>query len=127
MDIHFFVKIARSFLGLVLLIFGINYFVGFLSIPIPPGDATVFLSNINNLGFFFPVLAILLIVIGALLVGNIFVSAALLLLFPLNLNILLFNIFFYPVNLPLSIAMFLAHLFLLWFYRKACFNFSIKK
>jgi putative oxidoreductase len=118
MDIKFFVKIARSFLGLALIIFGVNYFVGFLGIPIPEGNAAVFVKTIGDLGYFFPLIAISCLVLGFLLIANIFVPIALLLLFPINLNILLFNILYSPVNISVSIALFLAHLFLLWYYRE---------
>ncbi|MBS4014540.1 MAG: hypothetical protein KGZ97_12435 [Bacteroidetes bacterium] len=122
MDIKFFVKIARSFLGLVLLIFGINYFTGFLGIPIPDGNGALFIETMGNIGFFFPLMAALVIALGICLVGNIFVSPALLILFPININILLFNVLYSPINMSLSIVMFLAHLFLLWYYRKQYIN-----
>ena len=119
MDVKFFAKIARTFLGLVLIIFGVNFFHDFLGIIFPPGDAADFMRSLENSGFMIPLMAISQIVIGFCLVANIFVPLALLLLLPININILLFNIFLAPVNISLSIAMFVSHMFLFYLYNES--------
>ena len=117
MDIKFFSKIARTFLGLVLIIFGVNFFYDFIGIVFPPGEAADFMSSLENTGFMIPLLAVSQIVLGFCLVANIFVPLALLLLLPINVNILLFNVFIAPVNMSLSIVMFVSQLFLFYLYK----------
>lgn len=117
MDINFFVKIARSFLGLILLIFGFNFFFNFMNINLPPGVATDFLQSLASTKYFIPMLGAVHIIFGFLLISNIFVPLLLLLLLPLNINIFLFNIFVAPNNLSISSVMIASHIFLLYMYK----------
>ncbi len=116
MDKNFFSKIARTFTGLLLIIFGVNFFNNFLGIVFPEGDAASFMNALYETGYFIPMLAVSQIAIGLCLVANVFVPFALLMLIPISVNIILFNFFVAPVNLTLSIALLVSHIFLIYLY-----------
>ena len=69
---------ARIVLGLIFFVFGLNGFFNFLPVPPPPeGAATQFMMGLGASGFFFPLLKITEIVVGAALLANRFVPLAL--------------------------------------------------
>jgi uncharacterized membrane protein YphA (DoxX/SURF4 family) len=88
-----FAKILRVFLGLGLIIFGLNKFFGFMPMPELPEDASSFMSSLQATGYVLPVVGFLEIVIGLLLLVNKAVAFALLLLAPISINILLFHLY----------------------------------
>ncbi len=88
-----FAKILRVFLGLGLIIFGLNKFFGFMPMPELPEDASSFMSSLQATGYVLPVVGFLEIVIGLMLLVNKAVAFALLLLAPISVNILLFHLF----------------------------------
>ncbi len=88
-----FAKILRVFLGLGLIIFGLNKFFGFMPMPELPEDASSFMSSLQATGYVLPIVGFLEIVIGLMLLVNKAVAFALLLLAPISVNILLFHLF----------------------------------
>lgn len=88
-----FTKILRWLLGVFLLVFGINKFIGFLPTPQFPEDAANFISSLDATGYVLYLIALFEIFIGLLLLANKWVAFALLLLAPISLNILLFHVF----------------------------------
>ncbi len=85
--------IARLLLGLIFLIFGLNGFLGFLSLgPTPAGLAGQFIGALF-LSHYYWVVAGLQVIGGALLLVNRFVPLAVVLLGPVIGNILLYHIF----------------------------------
>lgn len=88
-----FAKILRVILGLGLVIFGLNKFLGFMPTPLLPEDATSFMSSLQATGYVLPIVGFLEIVIGLMLLINKAVAFALLLLAPISVNILLFHLF----------------------------------
>lgn len=83
-----FTKIVRIFLGVVLLLLGLNKLFKF--IPTPAGDL---IESFGRVDYIFPVVAILEIVIGAMLLAKKWIAFALILLAPIAINILLFHIY----------------------------------
>jgi putative oxidoreductase len=109
--------IARVLLGLPFLIFGINYFLPFAPHPHLHGAAVDYMTGLSKTGYFWPLLRSLEIGIGAALILGFFVPAALAILAPINLQILLFHVFLEPQNVPMSVLLALLHGFLLYRYR----------
>jgi putative oxidoreductase len=106
--------IARSLLGLLFVVFGLNGFLHFIPMPPQPGLAgqymgVLFVSHYVVLVFLVQVIG------GALLLANRFVPLALILLGPVLVNILLFHLLMAPSGLPL--ALFAAVLWGTVFYR----------
>jgi|SRR5476651_2564580 putative oxidoreductase len=113
------VIIARSLLGLVFLVFGLNFFLHFIPMgPQPAGKAGAFESGLFGAGYFFPFLKVIETVSGFFLLINRYTAFFLLLLFPITVNIFLFHAFLLPSGLPMGVAMLVIHLFLGIAYRK---------
>ena len=85
-----FVLIARVLLGLMFLVFGLNGFLNFIPAPPPTGVAGQFIGAMFVSRYLAVVFA-LEIVAGGLLLANKFVPAALTILAPLLVNIVLFH------------------------------------
>jgi putative oxidoreductase len=112
------VIITRSLLGLIFLVFGLNFFLHFIPMPPPPGKAGAFEGGLFGAGYFFPFMKVIEIVSALFLLVNRYTAFFLLLLFPITLNICLFHAFLAPSGLPLGGLMLLMHLFLGFAYGK---------
>src|SRR5256885_7786707 len=110
--------IARTLLGLIFVVFGLNAFLQFIHMPPPQGLAGDFMKALFASHYFY-VVAILQIAGGALCLLGKFVTLGLTLLGPVIVNILLFHIFLDPSGLPLAIVVSALALFLLWANRQA--------
>jgi len=107
------VIIARSLLGLIFLVFGINFFLHFIPMgPQPTGKAGAFQSGLFGAGYFFPFLKVIETVSGFFLLINRYTAFFLLLLFPITVNIFLFHAFLLPSGLSIAAPMLIMHLFL---------------
>src|ERR1700712_5419061 len=107
------VIIARSILGLIFLVFGLNFFLHFIPMPSPPpGKAGTFEGGLFASGYFFPFMKVIETVSGVFLLINRYTAFFLLLLLPITVNICLFHAFLAPSGLPLGGLMLVIHLFL---------------
>jgi putative oxidoreductase len=114
------VLIARSLLGLVFLIFGLNFFLHFMPMKTPPMSvqANAFQGGLFGSGYFFQFMKVIEIISGFFLLINRFTALYLLVLFPISLNIFLFHLFLAPAGLPMAIPIIVLHLFLGYAYFK---------
>ena len=112
------VIIARSILGLIFLVFGLNFFLHFIPMAPPPGKAGAFQGGLFQSGYFFPFLKVIETISGLFLLINRYTALFLLLLFPITVNICLFHAFLEPSGLPLGGLMLAIHLFLGYAYFK---------
>jgi uncharacterized membrane protein YphA (DoxX/SURF4 family) len=90
--------VARILLGLVFLVFGLNYFVPFLPTPPMEGPAAAFAGALFATGYMFPLIKGIEVLAGALLLAGRFVPLALLLLAPIVVNIAAFHVFLTPAR-----------------------------
>ncbi len=108
------VIIVRTLIGLLFLFASITYFV--LPAPPPPeglGDGTkLFLSGLDASKYIMPVAKIFELLCGLAFVSGRFVALAVILIFPIALNILFINAIHLPSGLPIAIPLFLGILFL---------------
>ncbi len=103
---------ARIILGLIYFVFGsmgLAIFLGFMKMPqetMPPA-ATAFMTGIMASGYFFPVLKITEVVCGFCLLTGLAAPAALVVIAPVTLHIILFHANLTPgvENLPLPVGM----------------------
>lgn len=104
---------ARLLLGLIYLVFGLNGFLNFLPMKIPPMPeaATAFMAGMMKAGYFFPLLKGTEVVGGFLLLSGFAAPLALVVLAPVTLNIFLFHACLTPGlnNLILPLVMGLLH------------------
>ena len=91
--------VARILLGLIFLVFGLNGFLNFLHLPIPPGPAGQYMGLLFA-SHYVMVVFVLEILGGVLLLSGQFIPLALVLLGPVIFNILLFHAFLFPVGFP---------------------------
>ncbi len=112
-----FIKVLRLLLSLILIVFGINGFIGFLPMPEPPEAAAQFLQGLSRGIFVFPVLYGLEVLIGLLLLVNRYVVLGLLAFFPLAVSILLYHLFLDPAGGAAGYLTFIIEILLLIGYR----------
>jgi uncharacterized membrane protein YphA (DoxX/SURF4 family) len=93
------VIVARILLGLMFLVFGLNGFLNFLHLPMPPGAAGQYMG-VLFVSHYLAVVFLLEVVGGALLLSGRFIPLALVLLGPVVFNILLFHTFLFPAGFP---------------------------
>lgn len=88
-----FTKIVRLLLGAMLVLFGLNKFLGFIPLPELPENAASFMTSLSTTGYVLKTVGVLEIIIGVLLLTKKWVAFALTLLAPISINILLFHLF----------------------------------
>jgi uncharacterized membrane protein YphA (DoxX/SURF4 family) len=115
------VIIARSLLGLVFLVFGLNGFLHFIPNPPPPQAAAAFFGALFATGYMPKLIFGAQVIGGALLLLGVAVPFALVILAPIIVNIIPFHIYLSPDPMAMGIALTVAVLevFLAWYYRAA--------
>lgn len=88
-----FTNLMRILLGIILLVFGLNKFLNFISAPALPENAEAFITSLATTGYVLQVVGVIEILIGLLLLINKWVAFALVVLVPISVNILLFHLF----------------------------------
>lgn len=123
------VLITRIMLGLIYVVFGLNFFFQFLPMKPPPmsKEAMAFSSGLFGAGYFFPFLKALEIISGIFLLVNRYTAFFVLFIFPVTLNIFLYHAFLLPSGLTVAGPMLLIHLFLGYAYRKYYMNLFTAK
>jgi len=106
------VIIVRTVLGLIFLVFGLNFFLHFIPMAAGTGKAGAFEGGLFGAGYFFPCMKVIEIACGVFLLINRYTAFFVLLLFPITFNIFMFHAFLEPSGLPLGGSMLLMHLFL---------------
>lgn len=108
------VIIVRTLIGLLFLFASIAYF----AFPAPPpadgmseGTKT-FLAGLDASKYILPVSKIFELLCGLMFVSGRFVALAVILIFPIALNILLINVIHMPSGIPIAVPLFLGILFL---------------
>jgi hypothetical protein len=105
-------------LGLLFVVLGLNIFLNFIPMPLPPeGLARNFMMALFMSPYFW-VVGALEVAGGALLLTGRYLPLGLTLLGPVIVNILCFHLFMLPSGLPLAIVVAWLALFLLWRYRE---------
>src|SRR5258708_18179992 len=115
------VIIARSVLGLVFFVFGLNGFLHFIPNPPPPAAVGAFFGALFATGYMLKLIFGTQVIGGALLLLGVAVPFALTILAPVIVNIIAFHIYLSPDPMAMGIALTVAalELFLAWYYRAA--------
>ena len=108
--------VARSLLGLIFFVFGLNGFIHFLPQPPMPPAAGQFVGALVQSGYLFTLLKVIEVLSGALLLSGRFVPLALVLLAPIIVNIAAFHIFLSP-GYGMVVLLLGLELLLAWAYR----------
>jgi uncharacterized membrane protein YphA (DoxX/SURF4 family) len=120
------VLVARILLGLTFLVFGLNGFLNFLHMPMPPGPAGQYMG-VLFMSHYLHVVFLLEVIGGVLLLSGQFIPLGLVVLGPVLFNILLFHTFLFPSGFPP--ALFATVLWFIVFYgvRKAFAGIFVQK
>lgn len=111
--------IARTLLGLIFVVFGLNAFLHFIPMPPPKGElAGDFMKALFASRYFYAI-KVFEISGGLILLSGRFTPLGLTLVGPVIVNILFFDIFLDAAGLPLGIVVAVLALFLLWANRSA--------
>lgn len=108
--------VARVVLGAIFLVFGLNGFFHFITMPPPTGAAGEFLYGLVKAAYFLPFMAAVQVICGVLLLSGTLIPLALLLLFPISLNIFLFHLALAPEGLGMAVIIIAAHVLLAIYY-----------
>jgi putative oxidoreductase len=109
------VMIVRILLGLVFLVFGLNFFFHFIPQQPAPGDAGAIAGLMFQHGWF-TFYGVLQVVAGLLLLVGRFVPLALVLLAPIIVNILLFHLTLAPSGIGPGLLCAVLEIFLIYAY-----------
>ena len=112
---------ARLLLGLLFFVFGLNGFLHFIpepKTPMPAG-AVAFAGALMQTHYMFPMIMGTQLLVGIMLLLNVFVPLALALIVPVIVNIIAFHLFLQPSGLAPGAVALALELYLAWAYRKA--------
>jgi uncharacterized membrane protein YphA (DoxX/SURF4 family) len=108
--------VLRIILGLILIIFGANKFAGFMPMPELPEAAGNFMTALVVVGYMFPLIGAIELIVGLLLVFNKWVPFVLLLLAPISVNIILFHLALAPAGIGAGAVVALLNVALIYAY-----------
>ncbi|MES2378649.1 MAG: DoxX family protein [Bacteroidota bacterium] len=109
------VLIARVLLGLIFVVFGLNFFFPQVLHMVPPPmskEATAFSGGLWGSGYFFQYMKVIEIVSGFFLLINRFTAFFVLVLLPISVNIFLFHAILAPAGVPVGATVIVLELFL---------------
>lgn len=112
---------SRLLLGLIFLVFGLDFFLHFDSLLNLPGlnrQADTYLNGLTRAEYFFPILKIIEIAGGLGLIINRYTAMFVAGLLPVTLNIFLFDLFLGKPLLPLGATMLFLNIVLIYAYRR---------
>lgn len=112
------VIIVRTLIGLLFLFASVTYFLNLVPQPEMTGNAKIFNEGLAASGYIMPLVKALELLCGLAFVTGRFVALAVVVIFPIAVNILLVHVFVIPEGLPVAIPLFLGVLFLAYAYRK---------
>jgi putative oxidoreductase len=107
--------IARILLGLIFVVFGLNFFfpqVLHLAQPPMSKEAAAFAGGLGGSGYFFQYMKVIEIISGLFLLLNRYTAFFLLVLLPISVNVFLFHSILAPAGVPLGVAVILLNVFL---------------
>lgn len=107
------VLIARILLGLVFTVFGLNGFLHFLPMQLPPGDSGTLFTIMFKYGWL-TFISALYVIAGVLLLIGRYIGVALTILGPIIVVILLYHITMDPKGLPMALFVAVLEVFLIY-------------
>ena len=106
--------VLRILLGLLLIVFGANKFLGFMPAMEMPAPAGNFMGALMESGYFFKFLGATEIIVGLLLLVKKWVPFALVVLAPISVNIIFFHLFLAPAQIMPAVVVALLNIILIY-------------
>jgi putative oxidoreductase len=120
------VLISRVLLGVIYLIFGLDYFFKFIPYqPLHPGVTGAFVAGLKGVGYFYPMIKSIQILGGLSLMFNRYAAFSAVVLFPISLNVLLFHTILVPSGWLMGVTLIVPNVLLgvgYWKYYKGMFT-----
>jgi putative oxidoreductase len=121
------VLICRILLGILYLVFGLDYFLHFIPYqpPLHPGAAGAFKAGLVAAGYFYPMQKTIQVLGGLCLLSNRYAPLAAVVLFPISLNVFLFHTLLAPEAWQMGVILLVPNLLLAigwWKYYKSIFT-----
>jgi putative oxidoreductase len=113
------VIIVRTLIGLLFLLTSVTYF--FNLAPPPPemtGNVKIFMDGIAASGYILPLAKVFELLCGLAFVTGRFVALAVVLIFPIVVNILMIHVLLLPDGLPVALLLVAGILFLAYAHRQ---------
>lgn len=105
--------IARILLGLIFVVFGLNFFLQFyMPKQVLSKEAMAFSMGLFGSGYFFPFLKVIEILSGLFLLINRYTAFFLLVLLPISVNVFLFHTVLAPAGIPVAVVLLALNIFL---------------
>lgn len=120
--------VCRVLLGLLYLIFGLDYFLHF--IPYQPqhtGTAAALKEGLMGTGYIYPMMKTIQVIGGLSLIINRYAPFSAVMLFPISLNVLLFHTLLVPSGWLMGVFLIVPNIFLGWAYRKYYKGMLVRK
>lgn len=108
---------VRVLLGLLFVVSGLNGFFHFMENPEMNETMTAFMGALSGTGYFMTVVKVVEVVSGLMILTGRFLPLGLILLAPVSVHIFLAHLFLDRAELPMAIAIIVLQLFLAWAYR----------
>jgi uncharacterized membrane protein YphA (DoxX/SURF4 family) len=119
MKMNTWLIIARCVLGLIYLVFGLDYFLHFIPYqPLHTGKPGALVAGLKGTGYIYPMMKVIQILGGLSLLFNRYPAFSAVVLFPISLNVLLFHTILVPSGWLMGVILMVPNIFLGWAYRK---------
>ena len=112
------VIIIRILMGLLFLFASVVVLFNLVPQPELHGDVKLFQDGMNASRYLMPTVKVIELICAIAFLSGRFVPLATVVIFPIIVNIFLFNAFLSPEGLPVAIFVLLGDLFLAYYYRK---------
>lgn len=110
------VWIIQIIFGLILIVFGLNFFFQFLPALEFTEPGAAFLTAIFIAGYLFPVMGVIFIIVGLLYIFHSYASLSTLILLPFTINMMLFHLFLDVATIGFALLLFIPNLYLIGVY-----------
>jgi putative oxidoreductase len=110
--------IIRSLFGLLFLFASVTYFLKLMPQPEMQGNVKLFMQGMEASVYLMPTVKFVELICALAFISGRFVPLATVMIFPITLNILLYNVFLSPEGAPMGIVLLLVNLFMAYYYRK---------
>jgi putative oxidoreductase len=119
MKIKIWVLIARSLLGFIYLVFGLDYFFHFIPYqPVHTGKPGALVAGLKGTGYIYPMMKTIQILGGLSLLFDRYAPFSAVVLFPISLNVLLFHTILVPSGWLMGVTLMVPNVFLGYAYKK---------
>jgi len=112
------VLVVRILMGLMFAFASIVVLFKLVPQPELTGNVKIFMDGMAASVYLMPTVKVIELICAIAFLSGRFVPLATVVIFPINVNILLYHVFLGPEGLPTAILLMLGNLFLAWYYRE---------